>query len=375
MFFSEIMKEDSDIMGCISSRVRHLVQLHCKIALRKILKKYDKVHNSVSGVNFRGEIYKPKDEVFGNAGRITEPELLLKRSCRSCSRLTCFPQYNDPIKLLQTKKGRYGESANFFSLYCRSFGYETRLCEPPRDVEDYIHRSGRTGRAGNSGVAITLYEPRNSNISKLEREAGVKFEHIYAPQPADIAKAVGGDAAEAIIQVVDSVIPVFKSAVEELLNNSGLTPVELLAKALAKSIGYTEIKHMSLLSSMENHVTLHLEAGRPVYTPSLEKDYGMKYCPYEAGVDVFLSGYVFHLKILHERGLDLLNGQSESYQVKRVSSKVARKELRMLKLAARDVGALREAKDKLEKCVEELTWRLDFEKQLRVYFFIFLVSN
>lgn len=23
-------------------------------------------------------------------------------------------------------------------------------CEPPRDVEDYIHRSGRTGRAGKS---------------------------------------------------------------------------------------------------------------------------------------------------------------------------------------------------------------------------------
>ncbi|KAL7606257.1 hypothetical protein Lser_V15G19682 [Lactuca serriola] len=52
----------------------------------------------------------------------------------------------------------------------------------------------------------------------------------------------------------------------------------------------------------------------------LEKDYGMKYSPYEEGVDVFLSGYVFRLKILHERGLDLLNGQSESYQVKRVSS-------------------------------------------------------
>ncbi|CAH1448795.1 unnamed protein product [Lactuca virosa] len=47
-------------------------------------------------------------------------------------------------------------------------------------------------------------------------------------------------------------------------------------------------------------------------------------------------------------------------------SKVARKELRMLKLAARDAGALREAKDKLEKRVEELTWRLDFEKHLRV---------
>lgn len=35
--------------------------------------------------------------------------------------------------------------------------------------------------------------------------------------------------------------------------------------------------------------------------------------------------------------------------------------------AARDAGALREAKDKLEKRVEELTWRLDFEKHLRVH--------
>lgn len=47
-------------------------------------------------------------------------------------------------------------------------------------------------------------------------------------------------------------------------------------------------------------------------------------------------------------------------------AKVARRELRKLKMAARDAGALREAKDKLEKRVEELTWRLDFEKHLRV---------
>lgn len=34
--------------------------------------------------------------------------------------------------------------------------------------------------------------------------------------------------------------------------------------------------------------------------------------------------------------------------------------------AARETGALKEAKDKLEKKVEELTWRLQFEKRLRV---------
>ncbi|XVF06361.1 hypothetical protein REPUB_Repub06bG0041500 [Reevesia pubescens] len=45
--------------------------------------------------------------------------------------------------------------------------------------------------------------------------------------------------------------------------------------------------------------------------------------------------------------------------------RVARKELRKLKMAARETGALKEAKDKLEKNVEELTWRLQLEKRLR----------
>ncbi|CAH1448881.1 unnamed protein product [Lactuca virosa] len=45
--------------------------------------------------------------------------------------------------------------------------------------------------------------------------------------------------------------------------------------------------------------------------------------------------------------------------------RVARKELRSLKMAARETGALKEAKDKLEKRVEELTWRLQLEKRLR----------
>ncbi|CAJ2631461.1 myosin-11 [Trifolium pratense] len=45
--------------------------------------------------------------------------------------------------------------------------------------------------------------------------------------------------------------------------------------------------------------------------------------------------------------------------------RVARKELRNLKMASRETGALKEAKDKLEKRVEELTWRLQLEKSLR----------
>ncbi|XP_077247781.1 myosin-like protein XIF [Tasmannia lanceolata] len=46
--------------------------------------------------------------------------------------------------------------------------------------------------------------------------------------------------------------------------------------------------------------------------------------------------------------------------------RAGRKELKKLRMAARDAGALKEAKDKLEKRVEELTWRLDFEKHMRI---------
>ncbi|GAB4826010.1 DEAD-box ATP-dependent RNA helicase 7 [Ancistrocladus abbreviatus] len=154
-------------------------------------------------------------------------------------------------------------------------------CEPPRDVEAYIHRSGRTGRAGNKGVAVMLFDPRRSNISKIERESGVKFEHLSAPQPADVAKAAGAEAAETISQISDSVIPAFKSAAEELLNNSDLSAVELLAKALAKAAGYTEIKKRSLLTCMENYVTVLLEAGRPIYTPSFAFNVLRRFLPEE----------------------------------------------------------------------------------------------
>ncbi|KAF7806562.1 Anaphase-promoting complex subunit 1 [Senna tora] len=46
--------------------------------------------------------------------------------------------------------------------------------------------------------------------------------------------------------------------------------------------------------------------------------------------------------------------------------KIARRELRKLKMAARETGALQAAKNKLEKQVEDLTLRLQLEKRMRV---------
>ncbi|MTI88708.1 MAG: DEAD/DEAH box helicase [Balneolaceae bacterium] len=46
----------------------------------------------------------------------------------------------------------------------------------PDDLEVYIHRSGRTGRAGNSGISSTIIHTREMNrIKALEKIAGKKF--------------------------------------------------------------------------------------------------------------------------------------------------------------------------------------------------------
>lgn len=55
--------------------------------------------------------------------------------CSVCSRITRFPRYNNPMKLLETRKGRCGEWANCFTLYCRAFGYDSRLI---LDLTDHV---------------------------------------------------------------------------------------------------------------------------------------------------------------------------------------------------------------------------------------------
>lgn len=48
--------------------------------------------------------------------------------------------------------------------------------EPPKEVETYIHRSGRTARAGRTGTCITFYGKKHMHlIQMIEQKAGIKF--------------------------------------------------------------------------------------------------------------------------------------------------------------------------------------------------------
>ncbi len=59
----------------------------------------------------------------------------------------------------------------------------------PDESELYIHRSGRTGRAGKAGISILLANLREkSRIAEIEKKLGKKFEYKPIPQGKEIVK-------------------------------------------------------------------------------------------------------------------------------------------------------------------------------------------
>ncbi len=50
-------------------------------------------------------------------------------------------------------------------------------CGFPEDLEYYVHRAGRTGRAGNSGTCYALYKEEDDPAIRTLMKRGIKFEH------------------------------------------------------------------------------------------------------------------------------------------------------------------------------------------------------
>jgi ATP-dependent RNA helicase DeaD len=63
--------------------------------------------------------------------------------------------------------------------------------EPPDELEAYIHRAGRTGRAGASGVAISLVNRLEKyTLDKIAKTYSIPFEERLIPSDADVAAIV-----------------------------------------------------------------------------------------------------------------------------------------------------------------------------------------
>jgi len=63
--------------------------------------------------------------------------------------------------------------------------------EPPDEVENYIHRAGRTGRAGATGVAISLINSMEKTaLDRIARHYKIELEERIIPSDEDVAEVV-----------------------------------------------------------------------------------------------------------------------------------------------------------------------------------------
>ncbi len=92
----------------------------------------------------------------------------------------------------------------------------------PHHAEDYVHRIGRTGRAGLTGIAYTLFTPEEAdNLHEVEKLIGHKVPRhgASAAAPAEVAAA-----AEIIAVPVDA-LPIEAAPVEPAHHNTGATDI------------------------------------------------------------------------------------------------------------------------------------------------------
>ena len=141
--------------------------------------------------------------------------------------------------------------------------------DPPRDVDTYVHRSGRTGRAGKNGVSVLLFNRQQErDIVRIERDLGHGFKFdLSGPPSIEVAlKAAAKTSAVACSGIPDETSQYFKEAAASLLAGAD-DPTEVVARCLAAiSRRSTEVQSRSLITGEVGVATLEMsnERGRPV---------------------------------------------------------------------------------------------------------------
>jgi ATP-dependent RNA helicase DeaD len=130
----------------------------------------------------------------------------------------------------------------------------------PDELEAYIHRSGRTGRAGKSGISISIIHGKElGRIKALERMTGKKFEHKLIPNGREICE-------KQLFNLVDKVekIEVNHEQIDEYL--------PIIYKKLSWLSREDLIKHF--VSVEFNRFLAYYENAPDLNLRSREKEYG-----------------------------------------------------------------------------------------------------
>ncbi|XP_068167217.1 nucleolar RNA helicase 2 [Antennarius striatus] len=137
-------------------------------------------------------------------------------------------------------------------------------CSPPKDVESYIHRSGRTGRAGRTGVCICFYQRREEDqLRYVENKACISFRRVGVPTANEIIKSSSKDAVRFLDSVPVMAVSYFRESAQKLIEERGA--VEALAAALAHISGATSLEQRSMLNSDAGYTTMQLACSQEMH--------------------------------------------------------------------------------------------------------------
>ncbi|KAF8099361.1 hypothetical protein N665_0245s0039 [Sinapis alba] len=129
--------------------------------------------------------------------------------------------------------------------------------ELPNDPETFVHRSGRTGRAGKEGSAILMHSnSQKRTVRSLERDVGCRFEFISPPTVGDLLESSADQLVATLNGVHPESIKYFSATAQKLFEEKG---TDALAAALAHLSGFSQPpSSRSLLSHEQGWVTLQL---------------------------------------------------------------------------------------------------------------------
>jgi ATP-dependent RNA helicase DeaD len=123
----------------------------------------------------------------------------------------------------------------------------------PQDPESYVHRIGRTGRAGKTGIAITFATPRETGqIRSIEKASKGNIQRKSIPTVADARESMQRAAVEKMIELLEEEqYSQFKHAAGELLDQYDSTALVSVA--------------LKLLSKEKSDVPVQLTSETPRY--------------------------------------------------------------------------------------------------------------
>ncbi|MBD8606745.1 DEAD/DEAH box helicase [Aeromicrobium sp. CFBP 8757] len=101
----------------------------------------------------------------------------------------------------------------------------------PHDTEAYVHRIGRTGRAGRTGEAILFVTPRERRmLSAIEKVSGRPVEEMSVPSAEEVNERRAGRFAQAITSSMGSpTFHAFRSLVEEYASENEVSMTDVAA--------------------------------------------------------------------------------------------------------------------------------------------------